>query len=42
MPDHFHALIWMQKGDLRLGDVIGGFKAATRKHNEFLKEFTSQ
>ena len=31
MPDHFHALIRMQKGDLRLGDVIGGFKAAVSR-----------
>lgn len=28
MPDHFHALIRMQKGPSRLGVVIGGFKAA--------------
>ena len=31
MPDHFHALISMQKGGLRLGDVIGGFKAAVSR-----------
>jgi len=31
MPDHFHALIRMQKGKLRLGDVIGGFKAAVSR-----------
>ena len=31
MPDHFHALIHMQKGPLRLGDVIGGFKAAVSR-----------
>jgi putative transposase len=31
MPDHFHALIHLQKGDLRLGDVIGGFKAAVSR-----------
>jgi REP element-mobilizing transposase RayT len=31
MPDHFHALIRMQAGDLRLGDVIGGFKAAVSR-----------
>ncbi len=34
MPDHFHALIRMKAGPLRLGDVIGGFKAAvTREWN---------
>ncbi|MCH8511493.1 MAG: hypothetical protein LAT83_07550 [Kiritimatiellae bacterium] len=31
MPDHFHALIYMQKGPLRLGDVVGGFKAAVSR-----------
>ncbi len=31
MPDHFHALIRMQEGPLRLGDVIGGFKAAVSR-----------
>ena len=31
MPDHFHALIHMQEGPLRLGDVIGGFKAAVSR-----------
>ena len=32
MPDHFHALIRMEGGHQRLGDVVGGFKAAvTRK-----------
>jgi REP element-mobilizing transposase RayT len=31
MPDHFHALIHLEKGDLRLGDVIGGFKAAVSR-----------
>ena len=31
MPDHFHALIRLQEGDLRLGDVIGGFKAAVSR-----------
>ncbi len=31
MPDHFHALISMQEGSLRLGDVIGGFKAAVSR-----------
>ena len=31
MPDHFHALIRMQAGPLRLGDVIGGFKAAVSR-----------
>ena len=31
MPDHFHAIIHMQKGSLRLGDVIGGFKAAVSR-----------
>jgi REP element-mobilizing transposase RayT len=28
MPDHMHALIRMQGGHQRLGDIIGGFKAA--------------
>jgi putative transposase len=31
MPDHFHALIRMRKGTLRLGDVLGGFKSAVSK-----------
>lgn len=31
MPDHFHALIYLEKGGLRLGDVIGGFKAAVSR-----------
>jgi len=31
MPDHFHALVRMQAGPLRLGDVIGGFKAAVSR-----------
>ncbi len=31
MPDHFHALIRMEKGALGLGDVIGGFKAAVSR-----------
>lgn len=31
MPDHVHALIHLEKGDLRLGDVIGGFKAAVSR-----------
>ncbi len=31
MPDHFHAIIHMQKGSLHLGDVIGGFKAAVSR-----------
>ena len=31
MPDHFHALVRMQEGPLRLGDVIGGFKAAVSR-----------
>jgi len=31
MPDHVHALIRMQGGDERLGDVIGGFKAAVTR-----------
>jgi REP element-mobilizing transposase RayT len=31
MPDHFHGIIHMQKGALRLGDVIGGFKAAVSR-----------
>jgi REP element-mobilizing transposase RayT len=31
MPDHFHALIHLEKGGLRLGDVIGGFKAAVSR-----------
>ena len=31
MPDHFHALIRMQGGHQRLGDVIGGFKSAVSR-----------
>lgn len=31
MPDHFHALIQMDGGGLRLGDVIGGFKSAVSR-----------
>lgn len=31
MPDHFHAIIRMQEGPLRLGDVLGGFKAAVSR-----------
>ncbi|MBN1676293.1 MAG: transposase, partial [Kiritimatiellae bacterium] len=31
MPDHMHALIRMQGGHQRLGDVIGGFKAAVTR-----------
>jgi len=31
MPDHFHALVHLGKGNLRLGDVIGGFKAAVSR-----------
>ena len=31
MPDHLHALIRMQGGHQRLGDVIGGFKAAVTR-----------
>lgn len=31
MPDHLHALVRMQAGPLRLGDVIGGFKAAVSR-----------
>ncbi|MBI3985938.1 MAG: hypothetical protein HY343_03405 [Lentisphaerae bacterium] len=31
MPDHFHALVRMQEGPLRLGDAIGGFKAAVSR-----------
>ena len=31
MPDHFHALIHMRAGDLRLGDIVGGFKAAVSR-----------
>jgi hypothetical protein len=27
MPDHFHALIRIPKGDSALGDVVGGFKS---------------
>jgi putative transposase len=31
MPDHFHALVHLREGPLRLGDVIGGFKAAVSR-----------
>ncbi|MCK5246856.1 transposase, partial [Candidatus Bipolaricaulota bacterium] len=31
MPDHMHVLIRMQGGHQRLGDVIGGFKAAVSR-----------
>ncbi len=31
MPDHFHALIRMEGGHLRLGDIIGGFKSAVSR-----------
>lgn len=31
MPDHFHALIRMEGGGLRLGDIIGGFKSAVSR-----------
>jgi REP element-mobilizing transposase RayT len=31
MPDHLHALIRLQGGHARLGDVIGGFKAAVSR-----------
>jgi len=31
MPDHFHALIRMEGGHQRLGDVVGGFKAAVTR-----------
>ena len=31
MPDHFHALIQMEGGGLRLGDVVGGFKSAVSR-----------
>ena len=31
MPDHVHALIRMRGGHQRLGDVIGGFKAAVTR-----------
>ena len=41
MPDHSHAIIHMQKGSLRLGDVIGGFKASvSREWNKRAKEAT--
>ncbi len=43
MPDHFHALIRMQKGPLRLGDVIGGFKAAvSREWNRVVAQEATQ
>lgn len=32
MPDHVHALIRMEGGYQRLGDVIGGFKAAVSRN----------
>lgn len=31
MPDHVHALIHMQGGGLRLGEIIGGFKSAVSR-----------
>lgn len=31
MPDHFHALIRMEGGGLRLGDIVGGFKSAVSR-----------
>ena len=31
MPDHMHALIRMQGGHQRLGDVVGGFKSAVTR-----------
>lgn len=31
MPDHLHALIRMEGGHQRLGDVVGGFKAAVTR-----------
>ena len=31
MPDHFHALIRLEGGHARLGDVVGGFKAAVSR-----------
>ncbi len=31
MPDHFHALIRMEGGHLRLGDIVGGFKSAVSR-----------
>lgn len=31
MPDHFHALIRMEGGHSRLGDVVGGFKSAVSR-----------
>jgi REP element-mobilizing transposase RayT len=31
MPDHFHSLVRMPRGHLRLGDVIGGFKSAVSR-----------
>lgn len=31
MPDHMHALIRMEGGHQRLGDVVGGFKAAVSR-----------
>ena len=31
MPDHLHVLIRMQGGHQRLGDIIGGFKAAVTR-----------
>ena len=31
MPDHFHALIEIRGGGLRLGDIVGGFKSAVSR-----------
>ncbi len=42
MPDHFHALIRMQKGSLSLGDLIGGFKSAVAREWNRKKEEASQ
>jgi len=32
MPDHFHALIAIEGGHGKLGDVVGGFKAGVTRH----------
>ena len=32
MPDHFHALIKIEGGHGKLGDVVGGFKAGVTRH----------
>lgn len=43
MPDHFHALIRMEGGHARLGDVVGGFKAAvSREVHRHITPFTPQ